>query len=264
MPEWPAGVLDPRAGEGRFALALHAPAPDLAWLVEQHWIVEWDLAPGERHVQETLPSPNVNLVFEGRPAGVYGVQTRRFARTLDGRGRAHGVKFRAGSFHALLRRPVAALTDRRVDIPAVLGPAGARAERELEAVADHAERVRRAEALVRAAAPAGPDRYAAVATDVVAAIAADRSIRRVDHLVAVTGLQRRALQRLFHRHVGVGPKWVIRRFRLLEALERATAGEPVGWAALAVDLGYADQAHLTREFRALVGHPPAAYAVRAS
>ena len=32
------------------------------------------------------------------------------------------------------------------------------------------------------------------------------------------------------------------------------------WAALARDLGYADQAHLTRDFTATIGVPPSRYA----
>jgi AraC-like DNA-binding protein len=59
--------------------------------------------------------------------------------------------------------------------------------------------------------------------------------------------------------VGVSPKWVMRRARLHEAALRADGGEPVDWAALAFDLGYADQAHLTREFTATIGVPPSRY-----
>ena len=58
--------------------------------------------------------------------------------------------------------------------------------------------------------------------------------------------------------MGVSPKWVMRRARLHDAAERADGGEPVDWAALAADLGYADQAHLTRDFTVTIGVPPAA------
>jgi AraC-like DNA-binding protein len=53
---------------------------------------------------------------------------------------------------------------------------------------------------------------------------------------------------------------VIRRYRLHEAAERAAIGEKVSWAALAFGLGYSDNAHLVRDFTALVGVPPARYA----
>jgi hypothetical protein len=39
-------------------------------------------------------------------------------------------------------------------------------------------------------------------------------------------------------------------------------GEPVDWAALARDPGYAGQAHLTRDFAATIGVPPSRYAQR--
>ncbi|HEX4657931.1 MAG TPA: AraC family transcriptional regulator [Streptosporangiaceae bacterium] len=82
----------------------------------------------------------------------------------------------------------------------------------------------------------------------------------VEQLAAVTGLPVRRLQRLFAEYVGVGPKWVMRRARLHEAAERADRGLDVAWAELASDLGYADQAHLTREFTAMIGVPPGRYA----
>lgn len=50
--------------------------------------------------------------------------------------------------------------------------------------------------------------------------------------------------------------------RLHEAAGRADDGEPVDWAALARDLGYADQAHLTRDFASTIGVPPSRYAQR--
>jgi AraC-like DNA-binding protein len=53
---------------------------------------------------------------------------------------------------------------------------------------------------------------------------------------------------------------VIRRYRLLEAAESVREGNRVSWAGVAADLGYADQAHLTRDFRAAIGQTPVAYA----
>jgi AraC-like DNA-binding protein len=76
----------------------------------------------------------------------------------------------------------------------------------------------------------------------------------------VRGVKLRALQRLFRRHVGVSPKWVIRRARVQEAAERVARGERVVWASLASELGSFDQAHLIRDFRAQVGQTPAVYA----
>ena len=69
----------------------------------------------------------------------------------------------------------------------------------------------------------------------------------------------RSLQRFCAEWIGVGPKELVRWARLHEAAGRAAAG-PVDWSSLAAELGYADQAHLVRDFTRVVGEPPARYA----
>ena len=106
---------------------------------------------------------------------------------------------------------------------------------------------------------AAPDPVAVQVAGLVERITTDPELRRVTTLAEVFGVPERRLQRLFAEYVGVSPKWVMRRARLLEAARRADAGDGVDWAALALDLGYADQAHLTRDFTATLGIPPAKY-----
>ncbi len=96
----------------------------------------------------------------------------------------------------------------------------------------------------------------------VALVVADHLIARVDQLAAATASSVRRLQRLFAEHVGVAPKWVIRRYRLREVTERMAAGGRVEWAAVAADLGYADQPHLTRDFARVTGMTPGQFAAR--
>jgi AraC-like DNA-binding protein len=126
------------------------------------------------------------------------------------------------------------------------------------ALAD-AEMAAYAEALLCSVLPER-DPVAEQAADLVARITADPALRRVDELSSASGLTVRSLQRLFADYVGVSPKWVMRRARLHEAAERADSGELVDWAELAADLGYADQAHLTRDFTDTIGVPPTRYA----
>jgi AraC-like DNA-binding protein len=116
-----------------------------------------------------------------------------------------------------------------------------------------------AEGLLRGSCPV-PDPVAEQVARMVERIGADPALRRVGALAEVFRLPERRLQRLFAEYVGVSPKWVMRRARLLEVARRADAGDVVDWAALALDLGYADQAHLTRDFTATLGVPPARYA----
>ena len=111
--------------------------------------------------------------------------------------------------------------------------------------------------------PHTPDPQADLAIDLVRHIRADRTVLRVGDFARAEGLSVRALQRLFATCVGVSPKWVILRYRIHEALEQAGTRDDIDWAALAADLGYADQAHLVRDFTATVGVPPTAYATEA-
>jgi AraC-like DNA-binding protein len=74
------------------------------------------------------------------------------------------------------------------------------------------------------------------------------------------GIATRTLQRIFSDYVGASPKWVIQRYRLQEAAERLARDGPAGLSRLAQELGYVDQAHFIRDFRAMVGVPPAEYA----
>ena len=91
----------------------------------------------------------------------------------------------------------------------------------------------------------------------VEAIAADRGTTRVAQVAEQAGLTVRSLQRLFAEYVGAGPKWVIQRCRLQDAAARVAAqDDDLDWAALAAELGFADQAHLTRAFTATIGVPP--------
>jgi AraC-like DNA-binding protein len=107
-----------------------------------------------------------------------------------------------------------------------------------------------------------PDPRAEEAADVVARITAKPEITRVGALARDLGTSVRQLQRLFAEYVGIGPKWVIRRYRLHEVTQRLAKGSGIDGASLAAELGYADQAHFARDFKEMFGEPPTCYAER--
>ena len=73
------------------------------------------------------------------------------------------------------------------------------------------------------------------------------------------GLSERQLRRRIEDAVGYPPRMLARVLRFQRFLRAArAAGRARHLAVLAADAGYADQAHLTRESRALSGLPPAA------
>lgn len=252
------GVLGPAASGGTFHHARIAPSPDLEDVVQHYWSVRWDLRGQAPQQRETLPHPNVHLVVERGRSAIWGVHTTRFATTLEGRGEVFGVKFRAGGFRALLGAPVSRLRNRSMGLDDVFGGDAARIEDEVLSVDADAQRVAVLETLLRRHAPA-PGADARRVAAIVDAIAADASIARVDDVLAHWPVGRRSLQRLFGEYVGIGPKWVIQRFRLHEALERIAAARDVDWTRLAHELGYFDQAHFIRDFKAMIGRTPAHY-----
>ncbi len=243
---------------GRVAHARVAPPPDLADRVEHFWRVAWDLDGQPPLVQETLPHPNVHLVLEPGASAAWGVQSRRWTRALHGRSAVFGIKFRPGGFRQLLGRPVSTLADATLPVGELFGAAAGA----LDAVpdcADDALACALASDFLRARLPPA-DPSALLAGRIVDSVVDDLEIRSAQALADRFGLGLRALQRLFGDYVGVGPKWVIQRYRLHEALARVQAGEAVSWSALAQDLGYFDQAHFIADFRRLVGRTPGDYA----
>jgi AraC-like DNA-binding protein len=103
------------------------------------------------------------------------------------------------------------------------------------------------------------DETAVLAGRIVDEICVNREIMKVEQVIAGFGVTKRTLQRLFNRYVGVTPKWVIRVYRLHEVIERLNCGKTVDFAALAMDLGYFDQAHFLKDFKSIVGYTPVSY-----
>ncbi|GAA4943890.1 AraC family transcriptional regulator [Actinomycetospora succinea] len=245
---------DPRelGGHWRTAqrIAVHEPDERLAPWVQRIWTASWDYAEPYRQKMVPLPQVHVSVIGGGTPR-VVGPRSRHMVRELVGRSSVVGAAFRPGVFRSVAGQPVGALADRELDAA------------ELPALAGRPPFDGDLAAWLRAHLPDGePPRAAQQAGELVAQVAADPTIARVDRLAASAGLGMRTLQRLFAEHVGLGPKWVIRRYRLEEVVGRLEAGGRVDWADLAATLGYADQAHLSRDFADLFGEPPTWYARR--
>jgi AraC-like DNA-binding protein len=175
-------------------------------------------------------------------------------RTLEDEGSALGVMFRPAGFSAFGRVPV----DTTLAVEEVFGAEGSALASAVHA-AGPASAHEHVDAFLAARAPAEVQACEAV-SDLIEKIAADPAMLRVEDLADRAGCSPRQLQRRFAEHVGVSPKWVIRRYRLYEAAERVARGTDVRWADLAADLGFSDQAHLTRELTQALGMPPERYA----
>lgn len=252
----------------RHSLRRYAVPEPLTPYVEWIWAVTWELPETVTQPAPVLSHPCVHATLEGddgvrhghrMPAAlVHGVLTRRFDMELEGRGWVVGARFFPGGFSALTGQDAGALTDRvvrwdgeRPEATAALSAA--------RAATDEADRVHILGEWWGAQVPPEQDATYLVVRDLVAEVERDRSLVRVDDLAARHGLSVRGVQRLTNRYVGVPPTWLIRRYRMQDALAALQGDPDIDLAELATSLGWYDQAHFTRDFRTAVGQPPAAY-----
>ncbi|HET6774577.1 MAG TPA: helix-turn-helix transcriptional regulator [Acidimicrobiales bacterium] len=254
------GIVAPDAGMRRFRLERFPPSAGVGRMVDRYWVVTWDLRGQPSHTQHVLAHPVVNVSFQdGGPGLVTGVSTALSSRTLSGAGRVLGIMFRPAGFRPLLGRPLSTIRDATLPWAAVVRAAAADdLARAVAAAPDGEAMAAAADAALAGLVPAGTRSWERTAA-LVERIAADPAFLTVDDVAREVGATARQVQRRFADHVGIGPKAVIRRYRLYEAAEQARGGGPVDWAGVAASLGYSDQAHLTRDFTASFGMPPGRY-----
>jgi AraC-like DNA-binding protein len=242
-----------------FLLDRYPPAPDLASLVERHWLVSWELPPGRTASVTLLPHPCVNLVLDAGRLAISGVGRERFTYTYRGSGRVFGVKFRPGAFLPFLGRPVGEITEVVLPAEQLWGPSASGPALEMSAEPRVERLIALVEGFLRERWPE-PDPQVEFVGRLVGALLHDRGISRVEDVTERFGIPPRTLQRLFARYVGVSPKWVLRRYRLHEAAAVLAQEQHRPWADVAAELGYFDQSHFIRDFTTAIGMTPVAYA----
>ncbi|MEP6620900.1 MAG: helix-turn-helix domain-containing protein [bacterium] len=265
-----APSVSAREGARPFNHVKCAPSLALAPFVDHYWLSRWDRRGHAPRMAASLLDPCFHLHIRDGVAEVMGVVRGTYQVCIEGIGCVVGVKFRVGGFYAFNRRPAATWTNRTAPADDVFdGTDGRRAmwARELteaavecsgDAAAHAAIIATHLDAFLSARSPTR-DADAEHVAALVALIAARADLRRVSDLVQASGRSERTLHRLFSRYVGVSPVWVIRRHRLRAAAELLMARKPADVRTVAWELGYADQAHFIRDFRATIGVTPGAY-----
>lgn len=208
--------------------------------------VLWSGANPVDGIQTVLPDGCMDLLFVGGRVLVAGPDTRAHRVAVDDTP-VRALRFAPGQASTMLGSPVDELRDRRVELAALWSDRAARAAAELA------------------------ERYGARGLEHLALRRFDPSdqvppvvlagLRRgapVGELAAAAGLGVRQLHRRCSRAFGYGPKTLDRILRMQRAVE--FAGRGLSLAEVAVRAGYADQAHCSRELRALTGEPPSHHA----
>jgi AraC-like DNA-binding protein len=225
-----------------------APPPALAGVLDCLWV---RVAPPQGAAPVlVLPDACADLIWQsGRGAFVAGPDTAAVLAHTEPGMVMIGARFLPGAGGPALGLPLSEVRDLRVEaaellprldgtLPPTLPPGAA-----LQRVAAAATR------LAAAGPPDGAVRQAA-------RLLAD-PLARVEALADELGLSERQLRRRCHAAVGYGPKTLQRVLRFRDFLARAdAAGVRPDLARIAVEAGYADQAHLTRECTRLAGVPP--------
>ncbi len=203
---------------------------------------------------ETLVLPDAcsDLIWEQRRgAYVAGPDTGPVPARTRASTVMFGVRFRPGAGGPVLGLPLSELRDQRIDLADLRPAIGKWLPGTLE---PETAATRILDVAGRLVADGPPD--TAVAR--VARLLRDPRAR-AEQIAAEAGLSMRQLRRRCHDTVGYGPKTLQRVLRFRRFVSRIDGGD-MDLAAIAADVGYADQAHLTRECARLAGLTPAALA----
>jgi AraC-like DNA-binding protein len=240
------------------------PHPALRPYVHEHWAIERDFGAGGRFV--VTPDAHAEWIA---CAGAWSVVERGVPRPLPaaiviGLLRAPLEIAAAGTLRCVATRlaPIALGTlcrawtgTRRRAWYDATSPAlgiGDRAPADLAAIAWPA--------LTRMLDDAWLARLAAVAPPGDAAALAALVSTRADAVAARLGRSRRQVERRARALTTLSPKQLAALARFQRARDALWERPDADLARLAVDLGYADQAHLTRQFRRYAGQTPRAFA----
>lgn len=253
----PRGILHPQHDKKNFHLRRHLPSEDLAFFVEHYWSVQWNVSAPQ--IQETLPHPSVHVVVEKGNSRILGVVTGKFTRVLSGTGVVFAIKFKPGGFYPFARFSLSSITDSSLRLKDVFQSDGTAYEKEILSLEDESKKIVCAERFLRAHLPER-DANVELIGRIIERMLDDTNIMKVEQIADLFSINTRTLQRLFNQYVGVGPKWIIKRYRLHEVVEKINEGAVVDWVKLALDLGYYDQAHFIKDFKSIVGKSPEEYA----
>ncbi|YCK81881.1 helix-turn-helix domain-containing protein [Arthrobacter sp. D3-18] len=240
------------------------PAPaSVTDLVQWFWIPEWNIEPGRSSRQHVIAYPTSNLVVQGEAVEFSGPTTRAAYRDLTGEGWAVGALLRPAAVPLFTDNP-GALRDQEVvlvlanlheAVSATMTPSagdthdgGARREGAVEAFVAW---------LVSLECKASEE--ALLANRMMDVIASEPDVLLIEDVASRLAVSPRTLQRIAGKYVGLSPSALIRRRRLQDAAERTRSDPTADLAAIAVELGYADHAHLTNDFRKYLGFTPSGY-----
>lgn len=231
-----------------------APPDDLAEWIAALWCFRVREDAGEIEHRIPLTGALLLTVAPHAPLILTGPRVRPLTTIVRGGDVFCGAHFRPGAGRSFFELPPRSLRDEE-------GPARAWIDPEwCDAIVTSGDEALLLAELVsalsrRAASAARPDPVVLRAVD---AIVRSKGTAPVGALAESSGLSERQFRRRFHDEVGVTAKELARLRRLRASAAEAVLREQV-WSEVAAGGGFSDQAHLVREFRALLGTTPSRF-----
>lgn len=193
-----------------------------------------------------LPDGCMDLLWIEGELVVAGPDTRAYVAASEAGVRHAAIRFAPGTAPGFLGVPAREIRDKRVPLAELWSPS--RSRRLADRIGMAADPGPALEEAAVGLIDEPPDRLVAhVVSGVRRGVA-------VPALAGSVGLSERQLYRRCLDAFGYGPKMLDRVLRLNLALDRARTG--LSLAEVAARTGYADQAHFTRDVKALTGVPP--------
>ncbi len=230
-------------------------------------LLMWSLAsrrPLERaFAYHIVPDGCVDLVFDLRGGGawLYGASAAPATAELVGHVDLFGVRLRPGRTGRVLGAPGCEIAGRVIGLDDVVRARAWPLRVWIDELAARGPPARAA-AVARglAALARSASRTDRLGEAIADAIVRDQGTTGVDELARRFSISGRHVSRTCRAATGLSPKQLARMVRFQAALRALAATPARNLASLAADHGYCDQAHLTGEFRALLGASPAAAA----
>jgi AraC-like DNA-binding protein len=231
------------------------------------WVAELRVmtsSPVSPRIMTRLPNGASSLVLCATHGGgikvlAVGPSTRAFYKQVGSVPMYARIAFRPGGARAAFGAALHELADRVVPIEELWGRAGAGVVADLERSGggvDAAARVLERALLERVGGRDGDASCGLLQRAVAALDAAGAEAAQVHALARRLRVSERYLRKLFCDYIGISPKRYARIARIRRVVASAGSRD---WARLAGDHGFYDQAHLSTEFRDLLGVSPRAF-----
>ncbi|WP_085900018.1 helix-turn-helix domain-containing protein [Kiloniella majae] len=217
---------------------------ELSSLFEYFWKVTWDVPDAKYKVQKILTEPKADIYIE-QDSGIWKLSEIRrtiFEYKLAGQGAVFGIKLRPASQYMFLSGGD--------DISLRHFPAvnfDSDFESIVVAINDYLFEL-----------SLSVTREMRLVNQVLGRLSGVNRLNSVTEVLDEFDVEPRQIQRLFQKHIGLSLKWIICRYRSLEAVMLSKEQDP-DWRAIAYDLGYSDQSHFIRDFKENCGMTPNDY-----